>query len=627
MGLEESLVEAHKRMETRQYFEGKITLWNGENYELQLCRNKRGMSMYFLFAGRVLSQEKEDGDLTQSPLPPSLSQRPRSSPSEKARFHYRSTHLSAMSVGKEMSLRDPHYRPAPAGGAAACKNPFLTLPQLREGRKIIGGSSRDLFSSCFELPSPARVATPTGSTILFGGASDQERPKALLAAVASSMADCRGETKEEEDPSLQVKEWGKRSTRSLPSTPTGGSRRSSLDGSSTPLASMSEAASALSSSPTVAGSKASSNGHRALCSSASTSRFEDHLFQGRVQLLKRLYSGGTWTTQDDSVLLDMSRQQHHQQSYPLLRRRGSCESGFYSVGTDDLFANDSGGLSSGRSLGSSLLTVSDLEEDLWAASAFLSGKQQQQGRTSSIFTDDSQDDLDSADEHRPRWALVEHGYEKDIRDIVDYFEATCRMEEASYPLQRHHRHHHQVPKEASSGRYRALWLQRRQEQQQKVSLQLPRSPKIESLIKRVVEKESRERLASRYSGTPVSTRAPHGALGGPPSSRLQVCDGIVSSKLPLFDQTKQRCPVQRGSGYDQQGLVKSRMAMFDGRQQQAAAAASAMTMSTKKMAERRLARILKHQQQQPLLPKEPVETGAGALGSAKESDRAKNNSP
>ena len=31
---------------------------------------------------------------------------------------------------------------------------------MREGKKIIG-STTELFSSCFELPSPARVATPT----------------------------------------------------------------------------------------------------------------------------------------------------------------------------------------------------------------------------------------------------------------------------------------------------------------------------------------------------------------------------------------------------------------------------------------------------------------------------------
>ena len=73
-------------------------------------------------------------------------------------------------------------------------------------------------------------------------------------------------------------------------------------------------------------------------------------------------------------------------------------------------------------MGSSLLTVSDLEEDLRAASAFLSSNHK---RTSSIFTD-STDDLSSlAEETSDLSSLASKGaasrpstgYEKDIRDI------------------------------------------------------------------------------------------------------------------------------------------------------------------------------------------------------------------
>ena len=77
-----------------------------------------------------------------------------------------------MSVAKEMSLGDPHYRPLKneATDGESPPNPFLTLPRLREGKKIVGPTEDDgkesmLFSSCFELPSPARGPTPTGSAL------------------------------------------------------------------------------------------------------------------------------------------------------------------------------------------------------------------------------------------------------------------------------------------------------------------------------------------------------------------------------------------------------------------------------------------------------------------------------
>ena len=47
-----------------------------------------------------------------------------------------------MSIGQEMSIRDPHYKPA-------LQNPFATLPKLREGKKILG-STRDLFRYGFK---------------------------------------------------------------------------------------------------------------------------------------------------------------------------------------------------------------------------------------------------------------------------------------------------------------------------------------------------------------------------------------------------------------------------------------------------------------------------------------------
>ena len=300
----------------------------------------------------------------------------RKSPSEKARFHY-FNRPSVMSIGKEMSMKDPHYRPA-------MQNPFATLPRLREGKKIIG-SSGDLFSSCFELPSPARVSTPT----FFD-----------------------------------------------PSTPTKSTSLYDLK--------------------------------------VKRSKFEDHLFMGRVEYLKRLYSGnpGVWTTQDDSVLSSFSSSSSSasgasgENSMQMWKRRGSCESGFFSV--DDWLSMQLSTTST-RSMGSSLLTVSDLEEDLRAASAFLSSTNK---RTSSIFTD-STDDLSSLADY-PEPAEISScrpvNFEKDIRDIVEYFEASCKITR---------------PKRGS--RYPKFVHKKSTAEE----LRLPRSAKIDSLIKRVVEKESR----------------------------------------------------------------------------------------------------------------------------------------
>ena len=106
-------------------------------------------------------------------------------------------------------------------------------------------------------------------------------------------------------------------------------------------------------------------------------------------------------------------------SLQMWKRRGSCESGFFSV--DDWLSMQLSTTST-RSIGSSLLTVSDLEEDLRAASAFLSSTNK---RTSSIFTD-STDDLSSLADCEP-CEIPKLNFEKDIRDIVEYFEASCHI--------------------------------------------------------------------------------------------------------------------------------------------------------------------------------------------------------
>merc|ERR1712029_34045 len=205
-----------------------------------------------------------------------------------------------------------------------------------------------------------------------------------------------------------------------------------------------------------------------------------------------------------------------------IRRAGSWESGFYSSSATDWMSEE--GLLSSRSIASSLLTVSDLEEDLRAASAFLSHK-----RTSSVFTD-SLDDLSSGlDDISSGFPLRNYKfdciknekYEKDIREIVEYFEKKCAV----------------TNKKGGS-----------QTEEKRSSPEIARSQKIESLIKKVAENKTRARLTSRYPGNHQQ-------------QNLQVCDGIVRSKLPLFDKTKKqnrsRLPI------DQHGFVKTRLAMFD----------------------------------------------------------------
>ena len=448
-----------------------------------------------------------------------------------------------------------------------------------------GGDSSNLFSSCFELPSPARGPTPTGSALALtieeqGGAADADSHCAY----------------------------------SLPQSPT----RSDFEAFDLTASSTTAAATALAKPPPPP-----------LTASSGSSRFEDHLFHGRVQLLRRLYSGYgcCLVTQDDSGLAIPPSVTAAAGYFPL-RRRGSCESGFFSsvsaaltptassssalplgMSADDFFLDSE--LSSTRSLGSSLLTVSDLEEDLRAASAFLSSASTSGAtkRTSSVFTD-STDDLCSlagvSDEAAATTATAapptttsssvgrtrkDFGYEKDIRDIVEYFEATCRIESAAG------RRGRDSAKKQLLFAARAAAIQ--QQQQQPL---LPRSQNIDRLIKRVVEKESRERL--RKTSLSSSAAAAGSSALGLTSAAVgaaapaQICDGIVRSKLPIFDATKRpsllinnRAAMMRRASCEEDQIgfnVKSKLAIFDGQSTTAAAECA----STKKMAERRLAGLM-----------------------------------
>lgn len=133
-----------------------------------------------------------------------------------------------------------------------------------------------------------------------------------------------------------------------------------------------------------------------------------------------------------------------------------------------------------------------------------------------------------------------------------------------------------------------------------LSKSLQRSQKIESLIKRVVEKESRERF-HRHSRKSQLMPAGAAAAGSAHHSlataklfqqqqqqRLQVCDGIVRSKLPIFDASK-RNAIQRSrfEGH-KQGHVKARLAFFGQKEDTVAEKNPDLTLSSKRLAEKRL---------------------------------------
>ncbi|XP_075236236.1 serine/threonine kinase [Lycorma delicatula] len=82
---------------------------------------------------------------------------PHTAPSDKARCHFvPSTPLKH--VGEAMAREDPHYKPFPSKA-----NPFSALGQFKGVKILASTNSTDLFSSCFELPSPSPYRTETKS--------------------------------------------------------------------------------------------------------------------------------------------------------------------------------------------------------------------------------------------------------------------------------------------------------------------------------------------------------------------------------------------------------------------------------------------------------------------------------
>ena len=113
-------------------------------------------------------------------------------------------------------------------------------------------------------------------------------------------------------------------------------------------------------------------------------------------------------------------------------------------------------------------------------------------------------------------------YEKDIREIVMYFERNCQMSKSSVK-----------PNNLKSFNENV------------------RSQKIESLIKKVAENKSRNR--------PISSKFPaqqYQLQQQQQHQQLQICSGIVQSKLPLFDKRRELL-LRDNAGARKTGLTQS----------------------------------------------------------------------
>lgn len=449
---------------------------------------------------------------------------PGSSPSEKARCHYlqgravkekpfnresnetgksdessqqsnASLLLTPKHVGEAMSAGDPYYRPN-----CKAQNPFATLKRFKNGRKILDTARGGLFSSCCELAWPLRLSGKGGNNNEQTDEGDKRNRQQNLCRTAS---------------------------RSLPSSPASPRRQVGVS-------------KLVVSQPTHTAENQETQKRPIENRHEVSPPLPVSVQAETVDLRKEPLAVLTYRgkSQDDSVLAKL----RYSPLMPL-KRRGSSESGFFSVGdvermsaSSDLspeftLSLDEGSFASRSRIGS--CSISD-PEDLDSLSLRFNRSFSSWtvfNRSSSVYTDSSEDlaSLGGDGSEERNSSLVrrlEYG-EKDIGKIVDYFE--CYIKHGGVTSE--------SKDKATKGRgaqcsvNSALKARIRQFQNWRHEEKLGREKLLASQLT--------ERLtgAANAEKSPLMTITPNSTIAKKQvSHRLKICEGAVQSKLSLFDK-------------------------------------------------------------------------------------------
>jgi len=403
--------------------------------------------------------------------------------------------LTPKRVGEAMSAGDPYYRPN-----FKAQNPFATLKRFKNGRKILDTARGGLFSSCCELAWPLRPGSLKGSPEVVG----------------TDEGDSDAEKMTPDHVSIQ-----RISSRSLPSSPASPRRQRHLLSDPVQIHQVSSG-SDLSTRTTTSNSPLPP----ALEEIPDLSLGQIPAYQGK--------------SQDDSVL---SKFNCYTPFLPL-RRRGSLESGFFSVGDVERM---SGSSDLSPELRLSLDDGSFLSEDSGTSAGFSLRLNRSFSswtlfnRSSSICTDSS-DDLASLGggetfasgdvDHRIGEGFIrrrEYGVvKKDIGHIVDYFERYTRAAAKNESKEQQPVRSGRVQYIASSSsglkaRMRHFQNWHHEEKLAAVAAAAAASQRVDSVATAL----SKEKLTAK--------------------NRLKVCEGAVQSKLPIFDPEGQSKLIQNYS--------------------------------------------------------------------------------